>query len=104
MSPLMVTGTHSSIGQHANHGRNREAIQLMFGGAVDTLMGMRRMEGNGNPNVRILERVSRFDGIKPDIHMNESFLGDWCFTTVPNFDFNQCDRFPQSNLVAKVPQ
>ena len=65
---------------------------------------LRRMEGNGNPNVRILERVSRFDGIKPDIHMNESFLGYWCFTTVPNFEFNQCDRFPQSNLVAKVPQ
>jgi hypothetical protein len=28
----MVIGTHLSIGQYANHGQSREAIQLMVGG------------------------------------------------------------------------
>jgi hypothetical protein len=34
-----------------------------FAGAVDTILSLRRPEGNTNPNRRVLEAVSRFDGV-----------------------------------------
>lgn len=34
-----------------------------FAGAVDTILTLRRPEGNTNPNQRLLEAVSRFDGV-----------------------------------------
>lgn len=34
-----------------------------FAGAVDTILSLRRPEGHSNPNQRVLEAISRFDGV-----------------------------------------
>jgi hypothetical protein len=45
-----------------------------FGGAVDTLMKLTRVPG-AKPNVRAIESISRFDGIKPDIRIELTDTG-----------------------------
>jgi hypothetical protein len=46
-----------------------------FGGAVDTLMKLTRVLGSTNLNVRAIESISRFDGIKPDIRIELTETG-----------------------------
>ena len=63
----VVVGRHGrkSGGDIGDSARGSSA----FGGAVDTIITIRRPEGNLGPNVRVLESVSRFDGVPSKLYI-----------------------------------
>lgn len=56
---LTVRHERKSGGEIGDAGRGSSA----FGGAADTLLALRRPQGNGRPTIRKIECVSRFDGL-----------------------------------------
>jgi hypothetical protein len=56
---LTIRHERKSGGELGDAGRGSSA----FGGAADTLMALRRVEGQGRPTIRKIECVSRFEGL-----------------------------------------
>lgn len=56
---LTVRHERKSGGELGDAGRGSSA----FGGAADTLMALRRLEGRGRPTIRKIECISRFEGL-----------------------------------------
>ena len=62
--PILVAHhERKSGGDVSDAGRGSSAM----GGAVDTILALRRPKGNPPPNVRVLEGLSRFDGVPPEL-------------------------------------
>ena len=62
--PILVAHhERKSGGDVSDAGRGSSAM----GGTVDTILALRRPKGNPRPNVRVLEGVSRFDDVPPEL-------------------------------------
>jgi DnaB-like helicase N terminal domain/AAA domain len=59
IASLTVRHERKSGGEIGDAGRGSSA----FGGAADTLLTLRRQQGNGRPTIRKIECISRFDGL-----------------------------------------
>lgn len=62
--PILVAHhERKSGGDVSDAGRGSSAM----GGAADTILALRRSKGNPRPNGRVLEGVSRFDDVPPEL-------------------------------------
>ena len=62
---VVVRHERKSGGEVGDSARGNSA----FGGAVDTLVTIRRGEGNTDPTVRVLTSLSRFDGVPDELYV-----------------------------------
>ena len=63
LAVVVVRHERKSGGQVGDSGRGSSA----FAGAVDTVLSLRRPEGNHSKNLRLLEGISRLDGVPGEL-------------------------------------
>ena len=70
--PILVAHhERKSGGDVSDAGRGSSAM----GGTVDTILALRRPSGNYAPNVRVLQGVSRFDDVPPELFIELTDAG-----------------------------
>ncbi len=93
---LTIRHERKSGGEISDSGRGSSA----FGGAADTLLTLRRPQGNGRPSIRKIECVSRFEGL-PAEALYEYIDGHYQYLGTES---EIADREAEALILASAPE